>query len=169
VNTKLDNSAEALRTRYVLGGTVMEQHFSGSDTGSLFSLFENRAPVSSRTPIHVHAHDDETFYMLEGEMTAVVDRERVTLRAGDSILLPRKIPHQLLNESSEPARYLLLCTPSGFEGFLASGGLLLSPGSEPQPTSGEDIERMRAAAPRFGITLLREWPEVSAEVGTGPE
>lgn len=102
-------------------------------------------------------------------MTAVVNGKRVTLRAGDSIFLPRNVSHQLLNESSGPARYLLLCTPSGFEGFLAAGGLLLSAGSDPQPTSGEDIERMRDAAPRFGITLLRDWPEVPAEVGTGPE
>ena len=147
----------APRPRYVLGGTVMEQHFEGSNTDSLFSLFENRAPVSSRTPIHVHAQDDETFYMLEGEMTAVVDGDRVALHPGDSIFLRRNIPHQLLNESTVPAQYLLLCTPSGFESFLAEGGSL-QPGSYPRPTSAEDIERMRDAAPRFGITILQEWP-----------
>ena len=157
----LNHSIQPLATprlRYVLGGTVMEQHFNGSDTGTLFSLFENRAPVSSRTPIHMHANDDETFYMLEGEMTAIIDGNKVILRPGESILLRRGIPHQLLNESTAPARYLLLCTPGGFEGFLAEGGVLLQPGVSPQPTSTEDIERMRNAAPRFGITLMRDWP-----------
>lgn len=147
----------------------MEQHFEGSDTGSLFSLFENRAPVSSRTPIHVHANDDETFYMLEGEMTAIVNGDKVVLRSGESILLRRNIPHQLLNESTATARYLLLCTPSGFEGFLAEGGVLLQPGSLPRPTSSEDIKRMRNAAPQFGITLLRDWPAKQATSPSDPE
>ena len=111
-----------------------------------FSLFENQAPMSSRTPIHVHANDDETFYMLEGEMTAVIDGEKVILRPGDSIFLRRNIPHQLLNKSNMPARYLLLCTPSGFKDFLADGGWLLQPGSDPKPTSGAD-------APNAAITV----------------
>ena len=147
----------------------MEQHFSGKDKGALFSLFENHAPVSSRTPIHVHALDDETFYMLHGEMTAVVSGKRSPLRAGESIFLPRNVPHQLLNESVEPAHYLLLCTPSGFEDFLAAGGSLLPPGTEPKPPSREDIERMRNAAPVFGITILRDWPAETPQSGTSHE
>ncbi len=148
----------ASRPRYVLGTTVMDQHLCGLDTHGLFSLFENVAPSKSRTPIHVHTNDDETFFMLEGEMTAVVKGEERLLRVGESIFLPRLIPHQLINKSADSARYLLLCTPSGFEGFLAAGGSLLSPGSEPAPLSEKDIERMRYAAPSFGITILNEWP-----------
>src|ERR1700712_5404819 len=146
------------RLRYVLGSTVMDQHLSGTETCGLFSLFENVAPSNSRTPIHFHSDDDETFFMLEGEMTVIVSGEERLLRVGDSVFLPRQIPHQLLNISADSARYLLLCTPSGFEGFLAAGGHLLSPGAEPKPLSEKDIERMKDAAPRFGITILQEWP-----------
>jgi len=144
---------------------VVEQYFSGSDTGALFSLFENRAPAGSRTPIHVHAFDDETFYMLEGEMVAVVNEEKSTLHPGESIFLPRNVPHQILNQSAEPARYLLLCTPSGFEDFLAAGGSRLPPGSKPEPPTIMDIERMRNAAPNFGITILQDWPVGTIELG----
>ncbi|SNS81350.1 Cupin domain-containing protein [Granulicella rosea] len=102
-------------------------------------------------------------------MTALVDGERFTLRPGESIFLPRRIPHQLLNETAEPARYLLLCTPSGFEGFLAAGGSVLPPGTEPRPVSREDIERMRSAAPDFGITILQDWPLDTTQSAIGPE
>jgi quercetin dioxygenase-like cupin family protein len=154
----VSKTPENKRTRYVLGGTVMEQHLSGSDTGSLFSLFENQAPGSARTPIHVHDLDDETFYIIEGKMTVLVNGVRFTLGPGESIFLPRRVPHQLINETAEAARYLLLCTPSGFEGFLAAGGSVLPPGTKPKPVSSDDIERMRNAAPAFGITLLQDWP-----------
>jgi hypothetical protein len=147
----------------------MEQHFSGTDTDSQFSLFENRAPGLSRTPIHVHANDDETFYMIEGTMTAIVNGERFILGPGESIFLPRQVPHQLLNETAEAARYLLLCTPSGFEGFLAAGGSVLPPGTTPEPVSSEDIERMRSAAPAFGITLLKDWPVDTTQSMIGHE
>ena len=139
----------------------MNQHLSGTDTQGLFSLFENVAPSKSRTPIHVHANDDETFYMLEGEMTAVINGEERPLRLGESIFLPRHVPHQLLNKSNDSARYLLFCTPSGFEGFLAEGGSLLPPGAEPASVSQSDIERMKHAAPSFGITILSGWPNAS--------
>ena len=79
--------------------------------------------------------------------------------AGESIFLPRGIPHQLMNESGAPAHYLLLCTPAGFEVFLEEGGHALARGEILRHPSTEDIERMKTAAPRFGITLLVDWPE----------
>lgn len=147
---------------FVLAGVLMKQHLASQETGGSFSLFENRSNGPSRTPIHVHAHDDETLYILEGAMQAIINGEERSLRAGDSIFLPRGIPHQLTNVSGTPARYLLLCTPGGFERFLEEGGHALAPGEAIQPTSAADIERLKAAAPRFGITLFASWDAVKA-------
>lgn len=147
---------------FVLAGVLMKQHLASKETGGSFSLFENRSNGSSRTPIHVHAHDDETLYILEGAMQAIINGEEQSLKAGDSLFLPRGIPHQLMNVSGTPAHYLLLCTPGGFEGFLEEGGHALAPGEAIQPTSAADIERLKAAAPHFGITLFASWDAVRA-------
>lgn len=99
--------------------------------------------------------------MMEGEMQAIIAGEKHTVGVGESLFLPRGIPHQLMNESGGPAHYLLLCTPSGFEGFLEEGGHILAPGELLQAPSAEDIERLKSAAPRYGISLLSEWPAAS--------
>jgi hypothetical protein len=48
-----------------------------------------------------------------------------------------------------------------FERFLTEGGRELRKGEVAGPPSPADIERLKAAAPRFGITLLRDWPPKS--------
>ena len=73
------------------------------------------------------------------------------------MFLPCGVPHQLMNASGGPTRYLLLCTPAGFENFVAEAGQVRPAGSQPAPPSPEDIARLRDAAPRFGITLLPGW------------
>ena len=85
-------------------------------------MFENNSSGASRTPIHVHAHEDETLDMMLGEMRAIIAGEEHLIKGGESIFLPRGIPHQLMNESGAPAHYLLLCTPGGFEGFVKEAG-----------------------------------------------
>ena len=151
---------------FTLAGVLMKQHLASEQTGGSFSLFENRSSGPSRTPIHVHAWDDETLYIMEGEMRAIIAGEEQTIKAGESIFLPRGIPHQLMNDGVFPAHYLLLCTPGGFEGFLADGGHSLAPGEIPGPPSTADLERLKAAAPRYGITLLPSW---SAANGNAPQ
>lgn len=147
----------ASQVEFVLAGVLMKQHLSSKQTRGFFSLFENRSKGPSRTPIHVHAYEDETLYVIEGEMSAIIASVEHSLKAGESIFLPRGIPHQLMNESGDVAHYLLFCTPGGFEGFLEEGGHALEPGETLRPPTTADIERMKVAAPRFGITLLAGW------------
>ena len=143
---------------FVLAGVVMKRLISGQETGGLFCLFENRSDGQTKTPIHVHANDDETVYVIEGQLTAVVDGEARTLSPGESLFLKRGIPHQLMNPANQPVRYILIGTPSLFEQFLAEGGHELRKGEVVAPPTPADIERLKAAAPRFGITLLYDWP-----------
>jgi mannose-6-phosphate isomerase-like protein (cupin superfamily) len=143
---------------FVLAGVVMKRLVSGEQTEGSFCLFENRSDGQTKTPIHVHAHDDETIYVVEGLLTAVLDGEARTLSPGESVFLQRGIPHQLMNLGNLPARYILIGTPSVFEQFLAEGGHELRKGEVVGPPTPPDIERLKAAAPRFGITLLSDWP-----------
>jgi quercetin dioxygenase-like cupin family protein len=146
---------------FVLAGIVMKRLLSGEQTSGQFCLFENKSGGNTRTPIHVHARDDETLYIIEGELTAVLDGQARRLTAGESVFLPRGVPHQLVNVSGTPAKYILVGTPALFERFLEAAGHELQPDDVVGPPTPNDIERLRQAAPKFGITLLPDWPPPS--------
>ncbi|MFE0756359.1 cupin domain-containing protein [Inquilinus sp. NPDC058860] len=143
---------------FVLAGIVMKRLLSGDQTAGQFCLFENRSDGHTRTPIHVHARDDETVYVIEGELTAVIDGRPRRLTTGESVFLPRGVPHQLVNLSGNPGRYILIGTPALFDRFLEEAGHEVQPGEAVGPPTPEEIERLRQAAPKFGITLLPDWP-----------
>src|SRR3954466_14162119 len=71
-------------------------------------------PGTAGPPLHTHDFD-EAFYMLEGELIFQVDDALVTKGAGELFFAPRNVAHALANHSDAPARYMLVCTPAGFE------------------------------------------------------
>ena len=71
-----------------------------------------------RPPLHRHDFD-ETFYILEGELTFQLGDERIARRAGEVAFAPRGVPHTYANLSAAPAHALLVITPAGFERYFA--------------------------------------------------
>jgi mannose-6-phosphate isomerase-like protein (cupin superfamily) len=65
-------------------------------------------------PLHMHAFA-EAFYVLDGELTFQVGDELVTRGPGALAFAPAGSHHTLANRGSGPARYVLVCTPGGFE------------------------------------------------------
>jgi quercetin dioxygenase-like cupin family protein len=86
----------------------------GEEAGGQVSVTEIVVPPRAGPPLHTHDFD-EAFYMLEGELIFQVEDEVVTKRAGELSFAPRNVVHALANHSDAPARYVLVCTPAGFE------------------------------------------------------
>jgi quercetin dioxygenase-like cupin family protein len=85
------------------------------ETGGHVSVVEIVVPPHSAGP-PLHTHDfDEAFYVLEGELLFQVDEAFETKGAGELAFAPRNVAHALANRSGAPARYVLVCTPAGFE------------------------------------------------------
>ena len=85
------------------------------ETGGHVSVTEIEVPARSAGP-PLHTHDfDEAFYMLEGQLIFQVEDALVTRSAGEVSFAPRNVPHALANHNDAPARYVLVCTPAGFE------------------------------------------------------
>src|SRR4051812_2351670 len=85
------------------------------ETGGHVSVTEIVVPPPSAGP-PPHTHDfDEAFYLLEGELIFQVDEALVTKRSGELSFAPRNVAHTLANRSDASARYMLVCTPAGFE------------------------------------------------------
>ena len=99
-------SATSLRTNVLL---------RSEETDGRVSVVEIEVPPNTGGP-PLHTHDfDEAFHMLEGALIFQLDEELVTKAAGELFFAPRNVPHALANHSDAPARYLLICTPAGFE------------------------------------------------------
>jgi len=139
---------------YNFAGTRVRLLMSGKETGGAFCMMEFFGPPNRATPLHVHEREEETIVVLEGVVDVTVDGKRVSVRAGETALLPRKVAHRLANNTELPSRYLIVCTPAGFDDFVDACADVQAGPVKPVPPQPEDIGRMREAAPRFGITLL---------------
>jgi quercetin dioxygenase-like cupin family protein len=84
-------------------------------TQDALSLVELEVPAGwDGPPLHHHGFD-ETFYVLDGEVTFQLGEDLVTRVHGEFVFAARDAVHTLANLSGGPARYLLICTPGGFE------------------------------------------------------
>lgn len=69
-------------------------------------------PGKRSCPYHLHHAQEEMFVILEGSATLRVAGEDVPVRAGDVIFVPAgpEYPHQLVNTSDAPLKYLSIST-----------------------------------------------------------
>lgn len=84
-----------------------------ADTGGAMFAMEHNSRRKGGPPRHVHPHQDEWFYVLEGEYIAEVGDKRVTLHPGDFVLGPRGIPHVWACVGSGTGRLIITFTPAG--------------------------------------------------------
>ena len=101
-----------------------------------------------RPPLH-HHYFDETFYLLEGELTFQLGDDVFTRRAGELAFAPRGVPHTYANLSGKPARALLVITPAGFERYFEQIAARIS-GNEPPPEAAKPIPEVTTVGPPLG-------------------
>ena len=103
---------------------------SATDTDGQLSVFEYEGFQKIGPPLHVHFDQDEIFYVVEGEYLFQLDAERINVKAGDTIFLPRQVPHTWL-QISDKGKLLYLLQPSGqMEEFFKKMNELKGPPSE---------------------------------------
>lgn len=83
-------------------------------------------PPAPGPPLHVHEDADEAIYILEGSLEFQVGDESVTAAAGDVVLVPRGTWHTLANAGTDPARFLVILSPPGFERYWEESSQLLA-------------------------------------------
>lgn len=131
---------------------------SAAQTGGAFSLVEQLAPVGSGSPYHVHHGEDESFYIMEGELEFLSEGERFVKGPGSFVFLPRDIPHGFRVVGESPARFLILANPGGFEEFVMEGGEPAVERILPEP-SAPDIGKLMALATKYQLEILGPLPE----------
>jgi mannose-6-phosphate isomerase-like protein (cupin superfamily) len=72
-------------------------------------------PRRQGPPPHVHKAEDDSFYVLEGELTFVADGEEVVAGPGTFVLVPPGVEHSFENRGAETARFVNVHAPAGFD------------------------------------------------------
>lgn len=136
-------------------GDVYRILATGEDTNGKYALWEALVPPGGGPPPHVHSREEEGFYVLDGEITFTVNDERVVATAGTFANMPVGTPHSFKNESDRPARMLISVAPAGLEEMFFEVGVLLAEGATTAlPPTKEEIEKLIAVAPKYGIEIL---------------
>jgi quercetin dioxygenase-like cupin family protein len=118
----------------------------GEESGGEVAIVELGG--GGRPPLHRHDFD-ETFYVLEGELTFRLDEDVFTRRAGEVAFAPRGVAHTYANLRGAPARALLVITPAGFERYFDRIAARAA-GTDPPPEASKPIPEVVTLGPPLG-------------------
>lgn len=156
-------------------GTVARIKLEGHQTAGRFALWEGVLPHGAAPPLHSHPQD-ETFYVLEGELTAWLVEPELAADGADPpewvrtrgrrcatgavVFAPAGAPHTFRVET-DTARMLFLSTPAGIEDYVRS---LAEPAQWPwlqPPPDGPRVSAERIAEAERRLGVVRHGPPPS--------
>jgi mannose-6-phosphate isomerase-like protein (cupin superfamily) len=94
-------------------GALLQFKALMSETGSRLWAVEGLADRTMAVPLHAHAHEDEVWYVLEGEIRFTVGDQTYALGAGSFAYIPRGVAHT----------FQVVSAPAGWWGFGFGGPL----------------------------------------------
>lgn len=128
-----------------------------ADTEGTFSFFEAVVPPGGGPPLHAHRHENEAFYILDGELAMTADDRTFTAGKGDFVLVPRGHRHRFANVGQADAVMLFMYSPGGFERFFIETGDDPVPDGKPEPWP---LERIMAVAPASEAVGMEVYPDL---------
>ena len=119
---------------------------TGKDTDGKFTVILQDNPPNTQIPMHIHKNEDELYRVIEGEVEFTVDGKTTLLNGGDSIFLPRNIPHTWKVVGTNNATVDLTIFPSGLETMFEELNNL--------PAGPPDFLKVGEICERYGIDFV---------------
>lgn len=137
----VNEGQDRFHEKHSLGySTILFKTTAGETNGSAL-VIEHIGLKKGGPPVHLHLHQDEWFYVMEGQVVFQVAGQRKTLTAGESVLGPRGIPHGFSAVGEKPARMLIAFTPAGkMEGFFRETAVPNGPKMTPEMFAKYDMK-----------------------------
>ncbi|HEY7178804.1 MAG TPA: quercetin 2,3-dioxygenase [Gaiella sp.] len=130
---------------------------TGEETGGAYFVMQALVPPGGGPAPHVHTREDETFYLLDGQVEFLLGEETIVAGPGDFVNVPRGAVHRFQNTGTETARLLLTFTPAGIDRWFEET-LDAAPNdvqTEDVPDNVEEVAaRYVATASRYGIEFV---------------
>lgn len=139
-------------TRWFFGDTCTTKLTSQLTGGSL-GLTEVSVPPGGGPIAHSHAREDETCYLLSGELEFLIGDQSFTAGPGDTVFIPRTVRHRFRNVGLHDCEMLFLFTPGGPENIFIEGGDEPQPGQRPELWV-ERLTKLANLMEKYGIEAL---------------
>ena len=126
-------------------------HLSQKDNADGLTLIEHHMVEGFAVPLHVHRDEDESFYIMQGEVRMQIDDQVRRLKAGDALTVSGGTPHAFRVVSPE-ARFLSMTTGQFEEMIRSLARPAENEGLPPQaePTD-EEVAALVSACATHGI------------------
>jgi mannose-6-phosphate isomerase-like protein (cupin superfamily) len=134
--------------KYSARGSVMFFKALAEQNGGDFSLMERTLPPNGRRPPpHRHTNCSEAYFVLDGQVSVIVEDEDLIVGPEGFVLIPRGTAHTFGNASEDDARLLVLHAPA-MDAYFA--GLHELWNRDQPPSTDEE----RALMARFGMETV---------------
>ena len=117
---------------YWMQGILWTMLADAEDTGGRWSMMEQVMPMGAGPPPHKHLWSDETFYILDGTITYLLEDEIKTAGKGAFVNIARNTRHAF-RVDSDTARILNGYTPASMEAMIAELGMRTNERTLPPP------------------------------------
>ncbi len=134
-------------------GDVYRFMATGDDTDGRYAMFETVVRPGGGPPPHIHSREEESFYVVEGEITFQVGDQRIVAKAGTFANMPVGSLHSFRNDTNKPARMIISVVPAGLEKMFLEVGQPVAFGLQAPPPSQAEIDKLLAVAPSYGIEI----------------
>lgn len=136
-------------------GDLYSMLVTGKESNNVFFQFEAFVPEGGGPPPHIHSREDETFYVISGNLEILLGDKTYLAKAGDFVYIPRGTVHRFKNIGKEMAVQLVTFSPAGVEKFFEEVfPAVKDRKAAPPPITEELISNMNKAAPKHGLKFL---------------
>jgi len=136
-------------------GDLYSMLVTGKESNNVFFQFEAFVPEGGGPPPHIHSREDETFYVISGNLEILLGDKTHLAKAGDFVYIPRGTVHRFKNIGKEMAVQLVTFSPAGVEKFFEEVfPAVKDRKAAPPPITEELISNMNKAAPKHGLKIL---------------
>lgn len=142
---------------YSIAGNTYRILVSGEQTGGSYAAIDMLVPPNGGPGPHAHKDMEESFYVLEGEVTFRSKSQVYTARKGAYINIPKGgAVHSFKNETDTIARLLCIVAPAGLEAFFRKIGRPVPHETflPPQVASPDELKQMQQLAIQYGQELF---------------
>ncbi len=101
----------------VLSFLGVTHKLTNQHTDGAYYLFESEFDPETGNRLHVHRHEDEVVYVVEGTVEIRLDDKKLLAGAGGVAHLPKNIPHALYNPMKTTLKIIAMAIPGGMENF----------------------------------------------------
>jgi quercetin dioxygenase-like cupin family protein len=124
------------------------------DTGGTYCFIEAKVFPGGGPPPHIQTREHEVFYIIEGQITFMVDKQRIEAKPGTVVNVPPNVLHSFKNETDEIAKLIIVLSPAGLEHFFVEVGVEVSDiNIKPPPFTNEQIQKLATISPKYGMEI----------------